>query len=490
MNHNRQEARTSRRAFLGAASSLALTGRSGRAAPSRPNIVFIMTDQQHAGMMSCAGNRWLKTPALDSLAAAGARFELAYSSNPVCVPARTSMMTGRYPSHFGIRGNKAPQLPTEALSTALGHRFRNAGYRTVFGGKTHWPRPMTPESIGFEYLTADERDGLADACARFLRGKQEQPFLMVASFINPHDICLMAIDAYTKANHLPPMYPHLKIERQRVAEALALPRGVSREEFFRKYCPPLPANHAPTKGEPDALGRYGSFRGYVRAHWTAEDWRMHRWAYCRLTERVDAEIGRVLAALGETGLDRNTVVVFSSDHGELDAAHGFEHKSLSYEESARVPFIVSWPGHTPRRVDTRHLVSASIDLLPTLCDYAGIEAPKGLPGRSVRGLVENGGQSGWREDVTIECSDSRSVRSARYKYTVFEGQAPRELLIDMEKDPGEMTNLAADPGYAKVLADHRARLRRHGEQWRDEFGLSLLETASAALARDSSPKKA
>lgn len=484
MHHTRHEAKLGRRGFLGAASSLALAARSGRAAPARPNVLYIMTDQQHAGMMSCAGNRWLQTPAMDSLAASGARFELAYSANPVCVPARTSMMTGRYPSHFGIQTNKAPQMPKEAFPAALGNLFRGAGYRTVFGGKTHWPRPMTPEAIGFEYLTGDERDGLAAACARFLRQKHEQPFLMVASFINPHDICLMAIDAYTKANNLPPMYPKLEIERQRVAEALALPRGVSREEFFRKHCPPLPANHAPTQGEPDALGRYGSFRGYVRKHWTAEEWRMHRWAYCRLTERVDAEIGRVLGALRETGLDRHTVVVFSSDHGDLDAAHGFEHKSLSYEESARVPFIVSWPGHTPCRVDTRHLVSASVDLLPTLCDYASIEAPKGLPGRSVRGLVEEGGQAGWREDVVIECGDSRAVRTSRYKYTLFEGVAPREMLIDMEKDPGEMTNLAADPAFAKVVADHRARLRRHGEQWRDEFGLSLLATLPATPSGD------
>jgi choline-sulfatase len=433
-----------------------------------------MTDQQHAGMMSCAGNRWLKTPAMDSLAAAGVRFDLAYSANPVCVPARTSMMTGRYPSHFGFRSNQAPQLPEECLSGTLGHLFRDAGYRTVYGGKTHWPRPMNPKSIGFEYLTPDERDGLADTCADFLRQNHKQPFLMVASFINPHDICLMAIDAYTKANNLPAMYPKLQIERQRVAEALSLPAGTARQEFVQKYCPPLPPNHGPTRGEPDALGRYESFRGYVRKHWTPEDWRMHRYAYCRLTERVDAEIGRVLSALRETGLDRNTLVVFSSDHGDLDSAHGFEHKSLSYDESARVPFIVSWQGRTSRRIDRTHLVSASLDLFPTLCDYAGIDAPKGLPGRSVRRLVERGQQPAWRDDLAIECSDSRCIRTSRYKYTIFEGQEPREMLIDMEKDPGEMANLAPNPAFAKVLDDHRRRLRRSCEELRDSFGLSLL----------------
>jgi arylsulfatase A-like enzyme len=289
----------------------------------------------------------------------------------------------------------------------------------------------------------------------------------------------MAIDAYTKANNLPVMYPKSTVERQCTAEALILPEGMARKEFFERRCPPIPANHEPTSDEPSTLGRYGGFRGYVRKHWSDEDWRMHRWAYCRLTERVDAEVGRVLGALRESGLDRNTMVLFSSDHGDMDSAHGFEHKSLPYEESARVPFIVSWPGHTAGRVDRKHLVSSCVDLLPTLCDYAGIEPPKGLPGRSVRGIVERGSQQGWREDLAIECSDSRCLRTRRYKYVIFEGQDLREMLIDMEKDPGEMTNLAANPKFAAVLADHRRRLRQRIEELGDAYGRSLFETSSA-----------
>jgi len=224
------------------------------------------------------------------------------------------------------------------------------------------------------------------------------------------------------------------------------------------------------------LGRFGSFRGYVRKHWTEEDWRLHRWAYARLTERVDTEIGRLLATLRETGLDRNTMVLFSSDHGDMDAAHGFEHKSLSYEESARVPFIVSWPGHTPGgNVDRKHLVSSCVDLMPTLCDYAGIEPPPGLPGRSVRRIVERGSQAGWRQDVAIECSGSRSVRTSRFKYTVFEGPGQRELLTDMNKDPGEMTNLVPNQRFAPVLADHRKRLRQRVEALNDDYGRTLLK---------------
>lgn len=464
-----------RREFLAAASALALPVVRSKAVAPRPNILYIMTDQQHAGMMSSAGNRWLKTPAMDSLAAAGVRFEQAYASNPVCIPARTSMITGRYPSFFGIQSNQAGPLPPEAVSHALGHLLRAAGYRTVFGGKTHWPRRLPAESAGFEYLTADEREELADRCAAFLRGRHEQPFLLVASFINPHDICYMAIDAYTRAENLPPMYPSSVIERKCLAEAMAPPPGVSRREFFERLCPPLPPNHAPTRGEPPAFSQFGSFRGWVRKNWTEEDWRLHRWAYCRLTERVDREIARVLDALRETGLDRSTLVIFSSDHGDMDGAHKFEHKSLPYEESARVPFIVSWPGQIPAgRADRRHLVCAGVDLLPTLCDYAGATPPPGLPGRSLRPELEAASLRGWREDLVIECTGGRSLRTQRFKYTVWEGRPPHEMLFDMEKDPGETVNVAGERAYAAELAAHRRLLRRRVEDLQDDFGRSLL----------------
>jgi arylsulfatase A-like enzyme len=180
---------------------------------------------------------------------------------------------------------------------------------------------------------------------------------------------------------------------------------------------------------------------------------------------VDAEIGRVLSALRRSGLERNTVVVFSSDHGDMDSAHGFEHKSLPYEEAARVPLIVSWPGQAPAgRVDRTHLVSSSVDLLPALCDFAGIEAPPGLPGRSYRPIVAGESPKGWRQDLLVEFTGGRCVRSGRHKYSVWDRGEPRELLIDMEKDPGEMRNLALDPAASPILANHRERLRRLSEQ--------------------------
>ena len=441
----------------------------------RPNILYIMTDQQHAGMMSCAGNRYLKTPAMDSLAATGARFERAYCSNSVCLPSRLTMMTGRMPGHFGVYANPDGRnpVPEAALRECLGWIFRNAGYETAFGGKTHWPRKMTLESIGFETLTRDQRNGLADACARFLRQKHEKPFLLVASFVNPHDICYMAIDDHARAQGKQALYARSRVERERLATAMKLPEGVSREDFFQHHCPPLPDNHEVPAGEPELITEYlaGSFKKHARDNWSAEKWRLHRWAYCRLTEMVDAQIAVVLAALREAGLEENTVVVFSSDHGDMDGSHRLEHKMVLYEEACRVPFIVRYKGVTkPGLVDRTHLVSAGLDLIPTLCDYAGIDPPVKLPGRSVRELAEGRRPSDWRDQLVVESSLGHMLRTGRYKYIAHHKGARREQLIDLETDPGEMVNLAEDPGHKAVLDDHRRRLRRWLEQQKPTSG--------------------
>ncbi len=168
----------------------------------RPNILFIVTDQQHAGMMGCAGNSWLKTPAMDSLAAGGTRFERAYATNPICVPSRFSFQTGRMPSAVGMRLNQMNiRVPDHMLSGGLGPVLRREGYRTAFGGKVHLPRNQGAHlaSAGYEMISRDQRDALAEDCAEFIARPHDRPFMLFASFINPHDICYMAINDHARA---------------------------------------------------------------------------------------------------------------------------------------------------------------------------------------------------------------------------------------------------------------------------------------------------
>lgn len=437
---------------------------SATKAATKPNILLIITDQQHAGMLGCAGNPHVQTPAVDSLAATGARFALAYCADPVCAPSRTSMLTGILPSQIGLETNEdlrmsKDKVSAEILANSMGQVFAKAGYETVYGGKQHVP--MTIEAAGFKAIAKDEGPGLAETCASFLHQPHARPFLMVASFINPHDICFMAISDAQHPGRIDGPKPLL--------DALALPRGMSRADFFAKVCPPLPANYGIPEGEPSDIlsADTRAFRLKARNDWTDEQWRMHRWAYAKLTEYADGQIGAVLKALRETGLEKSTLVVFVSDHGDMDASHHLEHKSVLYDEASRVPFIVSWKGITkPGLVDREHLVSTGLDLIPTLCDFAGIQSPPALAGRSVRALAEGRTAAAWRDTLVVENGNSRMLRTARYKYVVYGTGARRESLTDMVADPGEMKNLAPDPSFAPLLVEHRRLMREWYEQTR------------------------
>jgi choline-sulfatase len=395
------------------------------------------------------------------------------------------MMSGTMPSRIGMEtnGEIGNAVPQEILNDAMGAVFRRAGYQTVYGGKTHLPgsgKKGPIESYGFDILTKDERDELAGACATFLRGKHERPFLLVASFINPHDICYMAINDFERAKTGKPKANAKAPHQVCLAAALERPAGVSEAEFFAKYCPPAPANLEPQADAPEAVqqslgGKAKTFRQHAFQNWSVEQWRLHRWAYCRLTERVDREIGQVLRALRAAGLEEKTVVLLTSDHGDMDGSHRLEHKSMFYEEATRVPFIVSFKGATkPGLVDNQHLVSSGLDLIPTLCDFAGIQPPAGLLGRSVRALAEGRSAQEWRPHVVSETHYGRMICSGRYKYCVYETGQRREQLVDLEKDPGEMKNLAADPAYADVLSRHRQYLREWVEANHDKLATPYL----------------
>jgi len=452
-------------------------GRAGaaRTAPGRkPNILLIMTDQQSATMMSCTGNKWLKTPAMDSLMVKGMRFEKAYATNPVCVPSRFSLLTGHYPSAVGMRENAKAQGTEPFVPLAMGHTFRAAGYETLYGGKVHLPGKLADiTACGFDLLTRNERDGLAEKCAAFLKQPHDRPFLLVASFINPHDICYQAIAAHARKTSDTKAGAEMKTMR----EAEKMPQGVTEEQFYQTLCPPLPDNFEPTEGEPKGIPAglaKRPFMPWVRKNWGENQWRLHRWTYCRLTELVDRQVGIVLEALRNAGLEDDTIVIFTSDHGDMDASHRMEHKSWTYEQAARIPLMIQYPPVTkPGLVDTRHLVSNGLDVLPTMCDLAGVKAPPDLPGRSLKGLL--GGKKGeeplsWRKDLMIQTQFSYGVTDGRYKYTLFDSAGPEELLCDLQTDPGEMKNLSGMKEHAEVLQAMRKALAeetaKHGVKLR------------------------
>jgi arylsulfatase A-like enzyme len=418
----------------------------------RPNILYIFTDQQYAGAMSCAGNSDLDTPAMDRMAAGGVRFESAYCTYPLCTPSRASMFVGRMPHEVGITGNNQP-ISEAFRQQELGHLLSNAGYECVYGGKWHVPQISIPKGHGFRSICGFDDVGLPVRCREFLQGPHDKPFLLVASFDNPHNIC--------------------EWRRQQ-----NVPWGPIGEPPRVEDCPPLPANYAVPPFEPEAIRiiTRGNPRIYPGDNYSDEQWRRYRWAYYRLVEHVDAQIGQILDALDETGLADKTLIVFSSDHGDGHGAHHLVQKSFLYEEAMNVPFLVSMPGVTkPGHVDDRHLISSCLDFYATVCDYAGIELPDGVEGRSVRPLLSGEDGVAWRDHVVAETfwqghnCDGRLVRTDRYKYVAYTWGAYREQLFDMVADPGEMVNLAVYSKYDSVLQQHRDLLRAWCERTGDTF---------------------
>ena len=443
-------------------------------APARPKILWIMTDQQPADMMSCAGNANLRTPAMDSIATNGVRFELAYTVNPICVPSRTSMMTGRLPHETGVKFNLNR---FDVSAESLGARMKQAGYDTAYMGKWHIPmETKNSKWHGFDVMMDDPKEfndeHLEAPLTAFIKQKRDKPFFLVASFTNPHDICEFARKLANFGKGEEPK------------------NGPFFDPPPPKQCPSLPANFAIPQNEPNMIRVHQSWQEntYPARDWTDGLWRQYRWELCRLTELVDSRIATLLDALRAEGLMQNTLIVLVSDHGDGNAAHHWNQKTLFYDETARVPLILSGPGiAAPGRTDREHLVSTGQDLFPTFCDYAGIETPETLRGRSLRPLAE-GRATAWRNQLVAENDlsrrfglgsgvEGRMLRTQNYKYVVYSYGKIREQLTDMRNDPGEMNNLAVDPKFREVLQEHRNRLAAELKETGDFFNVPGTDSA-------------
>lgn len=426
----------------------------------RPNIVFIMTDQQHFRMLSHAGNPHLKTPNLDKLAEEGIRFGQAYVTNPVCVPSRISMATGSMAGRFGVLQNghlKTCELPDLVNAHSLGKLMKNAGYETFYGGKVHMPGDLAPENAGYDVVEKDRRSKLAPACAKFIRKEHRKPFFAVASFINPHDIC----------------YAH--------RAAIAHPKGMKTVNKLYKTAstmplnelPPLPENFSIPEAEPQVLASNLKSNAVtpaavMRKEYNKRNWRIFRWIYCRLTEIIDGYVGEILDAIQESGQEENTLVLFTSDHGDMDSSHRLASKGLFYEESVKVPLLLKYSGVIPPgTLDTHTLISTGLDIMPTLCDYAEAETPDFCLGRSLRSIAEKNTDPLARQYVPSENTWGRMLRTEQYKYCAYDSGPQRESLVDLNSDPGEMTNLAYQPDYRKILQDHREYMKEWLKKSRD-----------------------
>ena len=464
---------------------------------TKPNILLVFTDQQNINMMSAAGNPYLNTPAMDRIAAQGVMFKQSYCTSPVCGPARSSIISGRMPHETGVEWN-GDAMREEVLNA--GDIFRNAGYHTVWGGKWHLPEsyPLRSKAkhkntAGFELLpfrdpdienwmlVAETDPPLTQAVVHFLDDyDHKQPFFLAVSYHNPHDICFYP----RKDGWMSPEDSLLEIRYYGIE--YKLPDVIGTHPGQYADLPALPENFKASQDEPAFIkNKRQSHREYGMETKLAYDefgeleWRGYLNAYHRLTELVDAEIGKVLEALSENNLDENTIIVFTSDHGDGATSHQWAAKLSLYEESSKVPLILSWKGRIPSgKQDQQHLVS-QIDILPTLCDYAGIENKPDFTGKSLRKIIEQP-ESAWRDYLVVELADykpdssrkGRMVRTAGFKYNVYSKGENNEQFFDLLNDPGESTNLAQNEAYAEEISKHRQLLKEWMEKTEDSFSVN------------------
>jgi arylsulfatase A-like enzyme len=433
----------------GAVSAMAAIGRKSEAARAtigdKPNIMFINLDQMSIRAIAGYGCPDVETPHIDRLMSQGYSFRNSYSACPVCGPARTTWQTGRMPSEHGTVKNGMEFKMLQSLPD-MGRWLREqAGYRPYHTGKWHvygrWAHESYYVLAEGTMLCGENGDiPVTRSVEGFLKNYNEpNPFLLVCGLMNPHDICMWIPQHDDVAK--PP-------------------------EWLLDQLPPLPNNfgNATPECETMAAMRNYNLKNRNTKIWSDDMWRFYRWAYYRYVEMVDECVGQILDAVDQSPYRDNTLLIFSADHGDTFGAHkGMLMKDNFYEESVAVPFVCRFPGHIPAGVLDEETLMFGCDLLPTICDYAGIAPPdpEHQPGLSLRTVLERGEKPD-REAVFSEVLvNGRMVRTKRYKYIHFKGEKT-EMLFDLQNDPGELVNLAYSPEHKTVLERHQ-KLQRDFE---------------------------
>lgn len=420
------------------------------------NVLFIFTDQQNRYALSCMGNPNVETPHLDRLAQRGVLFRRCYSNDPVCGPFRGSLMTGQYTSRCGVHGNGVA-LPTDRMTFA--DAFNAAGYQTSWVGKWHLGgngNGPIPEELrgGFQRFKGyqcyngfykdvcfyDEQDrehryedhrtevttDIAISELEHLTA-QDKPFMLMMSYQAPH---------YPEqpAPEYDDMYKGREIIRR--------PNCQDINPHTPTWSPRSP--RPPEEGDPD-FARYGNdLDEYIRL-------------YNAMCTQIDANVGRLIEALGRLGVADDTMIAFTSDHGDMQGSHGLTNKCLPHEESAGIPFIMYVPGLPGGRV-TDGLVSG-IDMMPTCLDLAGVPPVETVDGKSMAPFLR-GESDTVCDEVFSERGDWCMIVRDGWKLAAErqdDGLAPT-LMIHLDEDPYEFKNRAEDTAVAALRGKLLARL--------------------------------
>jgi len=433
----------------------------------RPNILLIITEHHRWDALGIEGHPALQTPYLDEMAAGGVRFRHAYTACPVCIPARRTLMTGRKPSNHGVVMNYDTYLDGPTLPGILSA----AGYQAHLVGKLHFwpqrklygfdsadwadsPRDSNPQNDYCRWLVSEgvkmPHAGLAHGMD--VNGYPVRPFHMEERFHFTNWCVDRALEFLERRDPTVPFF--LNVSFHQPHQPLTPPRFYYDKYMAMDLPEPVVGDWArvydgPQRGLPVATWR-ACFEPIVQKQYQA--------AYYGCIEHIDHQLGRLFQVL-----PANTIIVFTSDHGEMLGDHQWIRKRNAYEPSAHVPLLLRLPqglGLEQRCVMEQPV--ELMDIMPTLLEAAGADAPEGMDGRSLLPLLR--GEGGWRDYVHGECSSVPTLNSGqqyltdgRRKYVWLPGRG-QEQFFDLEQDPREMHDLAADPSRAEEVALWRSRL--------------------------------
>ena len=471
---------STRRSFLqasaAAAASFALPAMSQPATPKkRPNLLYVFADQLRHQSCGYAGDAKAITPTIDRFASQGCNFRNAVASAPVCTAYRAGLMTGKYTTSNGMVINELRINPNQRC---FGHVLSDAGYHTGYIGKWHLyanqlghhedPKnsfvPRGPHRLGFEgywaaynfhhiyyntyYHTESpekifygpgvyEPDAQTDFAIRFMdehrKSGSADPFALFLSWGPPHD---------------PWGNDNTPAKYREMFEGVAFPNPPNYRAENDKYA--------------DNWGRLNP-----RERQQLEAWRRN---YYAMTTSLDANLGRLLEALERNGMAQDTIVVFTSDHGEMFGAHGRRAKNIFYEEAARIPFLMRYPRAIPAGTVSDACLG-TVDVMPTLCAMMGLEAPKTAEGADLSRCATGKGDGGPEAALMMICGATaawedghewRALRDQRYTYAKYRVDGA-ELLFDNVADPYQMKNLVGEP-------EHRGRVGRFREMLKKKMG--------------------